>query len=298
MKLIDVSSNNHPNSVPIDWVTVSKSYDAVYIKVGQGASYINPYWLSDARGAKAAGMKVGYYWYYDETAGPGWQAAMFAGRIPQGPPPDLIPMLDYEVGTPLDSVVQAFTQKVGRCGVYCDRNFFDSLDHSNGTWWLAYPGWKPNVESMALPSNVAVVQTGTITVPGITGDTDNDYVINEGAIMMTDATSGPTDFTNPPDTSDAPLQDASRGVANAPVVAALATQNGQGYWLVGADGGVFAFGSAKYFGSIPELIGAGKIKTLNRPICDIVSADDNGYALVAEDGGVFAFGSFPYKGAL
>jgi len=297
MKLIDVSSNNHDNGAPIDWPTVAQNCDAVYIKVGEGASYINPYWLSDARGAKAAGMKVGYYWFYDETAPAVLQARIFNTKIATVPS-DLIPIFDYEVGTPSNTVVNDFIGSTPRCGVYCDRNFFDSLDHSNGTWWLAYPGWNPNAESMALPGNVAVVQTGTLTVPGIQGPVDNDYVINEGAIMMTDAASGPTDFTNPPDTSDAPISDATDKVISAPVVAALATKNGQGYWLVGADGGVFAFGSAKYFGSIPELIGAGKIKTLNRPICDIVSADDNGYALVAEDGGVFAFGSFPYKGAL
>jgi len=298
MKLIDVSSNNHPNNAPIDWPTVAQNYDAVYIKVGQGGLYINPYWLSDAREAKAAGMNVGYYWYYDETFGAGQQGALFAARIPQGPPADLIPMLDYEVGTPIDSVVQVFTQGVGRCGVYCDRNFFDALDHSKGVWWLAYPGWDPNAESMALPGNVDVVQTGTLTVPGIQGPVDNDYVINEEAIMIPDVTSGPTDFANPPDTTDAPLQDATGGVASAPIVAGCATKNGQGYWLVGADGGVFAYGSAKYFGSIPELIGAGKFNTLNRPICAILSSDDNGYALVAEDGGVFAFGAFPYKGAV
>jgi hypothetical protein len=28
-----------------------------------------------------------------------------------------------------------------------------------------------------------------------------------------------------------------------------ATADGQGYWLVGRDGGVFAFGDAKFYGS-------------------------------------------------
>ena len=36
---------------------------------------------------------------------------------------------------------------------------------------------------------------------------------------------------------------------NAPVVGMAATPDGQGYWLVAADGGVFAHGDAGFFGS-------------------------------------------------
>ena len=31
------------------------------------------------------------------------------------------------------------------------------------------------------------------------------------------------------------------------------TSNGGGYWLVGGDGGVFAFGNAPFFGSLGDL---------------------------------------------
>ena len=34
-----------------------------------------------------------------------------------------------------------------------------------------------------------------------------------------------------------------------PIVAIAATPDGDGYWLMGADGGVFAFGDARFFGS-------------------------------------------------
>ena len=37
---------------------------------------------------------------------------------------------------------------------------------------------------------------------------------------------------------------------NAPIVGIAATPDGRGYWLVGADGGVFAFGDASFEGSI------------------------------------------------
>ena len=36
---------------------------------------------------------------------------------------------------------------------------------------------------------------------------------------------------------------------NAPVVGMALGRNGQGYWLVASDGGVFAFGDAGFFGS-------------------------------------------------
>ena len=64
------------------------------------------------------------------------------------------------------------------------------------------------------------------------------------------------------------------------------------YWLVAADGGVFAFGNAKYYGS------TGKI-TLNAPIVGMAATpDDKGYWLVGADGGVFAFGDATFYGSM
>jgi len=67
---------------------------------------------------------------------------------------------------------------------------------------------------------------------------------------------------------------------------------GSGYWLVASDGGVFAFGTAQFYGSM-----AGK--HLNSPITGIVAtSDDRGYWLVAKDGGVFAFGDAGFSGSM
>ena len=38
---------------------------------------------------------------------------------------------------------------------------------------------------------------------------------------------------------------------NAPVTGMAATPDGQGYWLVGSDGGIFTYGNAAYLGSVP-----------------------------------------------
>src|SRR5205807_3046995 len=68
--------------------------------------------------------------------------------------------------------------------------------------------------------------------------------------------------------------------------------NGNGYWLVAADGGVFTFGSAHYYGSLGG-------QHLNSPITGIVpTADAHGYWLVAKDGGVFNFGNAPFIGSI
>lgn len=50
--------------------------------------------------------------------------------------------------------------------------------------------------------------------------------------------------------SPLPADDPNRFNVNAPVVGMAATPTGQGYWLVCADGGVFAFGDAGFFGNI------------------------------------------------
>ena len=70
------------------------------------------------------------------------------------------------------------------------------------------------------------------------------------------------------------------------------TPDGQGYWLVCADGGVFAFGDANFYGSMGG-------KHLAAPIVDVASTPDGkGYWLVASDGGIFAFGDAGFAGSM
>jgi hypothetical protein len=66
----------------------------------------------------------------------------------------------------------------------------------------------------------------------------------------------------------------------------------QGYWEVGADGGIFAFGSASFYGSMGG-------QPLNAPIVGIaVTPDGKGYWEVGADGGIYAFGSADFLGSL
>jgi hypothetical protein len=60
---------------------------------------------------------------------------------------------------------------------------------------------------------------------------------------------------------------------------------------VASDGGVFAFGDARYFGS------TGAIKLAHPVVSMAGTPDGRGYWLVASDGGVFAFGDARYYGS-
>ena len=70
-----------------------------------------------------------------------------------------------------------------------------------------------------------------------------------------------------------------------------APSSAPGYWEVAADGGIFAFGAAQFYGSMGG-------KPLNAPIVGIATtATGKGYWEVASDGGIFAFGAAPFYGS-
>ncbi len=82
-----------------------------------------------------------------------------------------------------------------------------------------------------------------------------------------------------------------RGVhLNAPVTGAAAVPGG--YVLVGADGGVFTFGRARFFGSLGG-------RPLAAPIVGVAETDSaDGYWLVDAAGGVYPFGNAPRLASL
>jgi hypothetical protein len=75
------------------------------------------------------------------------------------------------------------------------------------------------------------------------------------------------------------------------IVGATATPNRGGYWMVGADGGVFGYGNARFYGSAARL-------RLAQPVNGITpSASGRGYWLLAWDGGVFGYGDAHFYGS-
>jgi hypothetical protein len=78
----------------------------------------------------------------------------------------------------------------------------------------------------------------------------------------------------------------------APMVGLAATPAGNGYWEVAADGGIFSFGQAGFYGSMGG-------KPLDKPVVGIATTPDGGgYREVASDGGIFAFGNAPFYGSM
>jgi len=79
---------------------------------------------------------------------------------------------------------------------------------------------------------------------------------------------------------------------NADLVDLAATPSGRGYWVAAEDGGVFAFGDARFAGSVAN-------RSLVAPIVGIAATPKgNGYWLAGSDGGVFAFGNAVFHGAI
>jgi len=88
---------------------------------------------------------------------------------------------------------------------------------------------------------------------------------------------------------------AHTGAANAPPLSCpgcVPAAPTPGYWLAGADGGVFAYGRAPFLGSMGGT-------HLTAPVVGMApTADGRGYWLAASDGGVFAFGDAPFYGSM
>ena len=78
---------------------------------------------------------------------------------------------------------------------------------------------------------------------------------------------------------------------NQPIVG-IAADGSTGYWLVAADGGVFSFGGAHFYGSTGNL-------TLAQPIVGMAPGPGgSGYWMTAADGGLFAFGNAGFYGSV
>ncbi len=89
-----------------------------------------------------------------------------------------------------------------------------------------------------------------------------------------------------------------------PIVSMAATPDGKGYWMVGADGGVFTFGDALYFGSLPGLLtscgqGAAGACPVNvgAVVSMVTTPDGKGYWMATGNGMVFFFGDATDQGS-
>ncbi len=79
---------------------------------------------------------------------------------------------------------------------------------------------------------------------------------------------------------------------NAPIVGMVPSADGGGYFMVASDGGVFAFGDARFEGSCPGIGGCS-----GAAVSVVPDASGNGYWLITQTGNVYAFGDAPFYGA-
>ncbi|SHE43119.1 hypothetical protein SAMN02745225_00589 [Ferrithrix thermotolerans DSM 19514] len=78
---------------------------------------------------------------------------------------------------------------------------------------------------------------------------------------------------------------------NAPIVDGAVTAGGDGYWLLGADGGVFTFGAARFHGSLSGRISVHDARSI------LPLKDGSGYWILARNGKVYAMGNCAYLGS-
>jgi hypothetical protein len=74
---------------------------------------------------------------------------------------------------------------------------------------------------------------------------------------------------------------------NGPIVMMETTPDGKGYWLFGADGGVFTYGNAKFYGS------TGNSKLTHPVVAMMATPSGKGYWLVTSAGRGYGFGNAP-----
>jgi hypothetical protein len=79
---------------------------------------------------------------------------------------------------------------------------------------------------------------------------------------------------------------------NAPIVGMVPSADDGGYFMVGSDGGVFAFGDARFAGSCPGVGGCS-----GAAIAVMPDASGGGYWVVTKTGNVYAFGNAPSFGS-
>ena len=142
----------------------------------------------------------------------------------------------------------------------------------------------PIVTSVPSPSTplVAVWQNST-DCTGVAQTRNAWAVTPTGAVYGESAQSGPA-ARNLGDTSKVRLWK--------PMVGMSPTSDGNGYWLVASDGGIFSYGDARFYGS------TGGVR-LWKPVVGMATAPNSGgYWMVATDGGVFAFGNAHFHGSL
>jgi hypothetical protein len=151
------------------------------------------------------------------------------------------------------------------------------------------------VAAVLAPAGIVSAATpapSTPTADPITpGAPSNTSITSSSSVTSTSsATSSPT--AAPTTTPTTAAAAAATPAAAAPAATAhSASSTVHAYWLASANGGVFSFGGAPFYGSAGNL-------ALQKPIVGMAATPDGGgYWLVASDGGIFSYGDATFYGS-
>jgi hypothetical protein len=185
----------------------------------------------------------------------------------------------------------SFNAVPGLAGAWSAFAFFDHLAPATAlfsfTWTDGVGGGGTGTQTVGVPCGSYPLAAAS----GMTASSDGSaywVVTSTGGLVARDAASYASGYAF----NDHDYGDLGALPLNAPVVGVAALPGGQGYWLLGADGGVFSYGLAQFYGSTGGL-------RLNAPVVGMASTPDGGgYWLVARDGGIFAFGDAGFFGSM
>ena len=177
---IDVST--YQNN--IDWTTVAKNNHFAIIRAGYGFGHIDDYYETNYQKAKAAGVKVGAYWYaYASSASDATQEANYAVQALKGKQFEWPIYYDIEESSIFNAGIQneiakAFCSVLEAnkyyCGIYSStnylNNYFDDYVKEKFTIWVAH--W--DVEKPTYKGTYHVWQYTVGSTPGISGRCDLD----------------------------------------------------------------------------------------------------------------------------
>ena len=125
--------------------------------------------------------------------------------------------------------------------------------------------------------------------------------LNKPIVGMTSATPDrqgllagrqPTAASSPTATPASTGARAAWGLGNAPIVGMASTHDGKGNWLVAADGGVFTFGDANFYGS------ASSSDLPDAAVGMVASPDGGAWFIATENGVVLPYGDAQAFGGL
>ena len=172
---------------------------------------------------------------------------------------------------------------------------------SNGSFSIAYVPEQTSTSVSASPATsiggTPVTYSAAVSSAG--PPPTGTVTFSDGSITLCTADVaggfGSCSATNTPqgsDTVDGRYSGDANSTGSSATTQVSVSSSQHGYWLVGSDGGIFAFGSAQFHGSTGNL-------ALQRPVVGITPARDRGgYWLDASDGGIFAFGDAGFFGSM